>query len=382
MAMPSNFGFGEEEQMRRDAARKFLADNLPVDRLHRLVAADPDPNRAPGCAWDESLWRQMAELGWTALGVPERAGGIGMSAVAAAALVEEAGRAAFPGPLVPTLQSSHLLAACGSAAADALLGEIAEGKAVSPALFDARGAWRGESADVELRDGRLHGTAHFVQDARKCAAFVVKAREGAASGLYRVDAGTEGLVIEADAIVDLTRDQARLVFDGVVPAAVLAVPGQGAAMIAAAEPALFMLVAADLCGAAEWLLQTTAEYARVRKQFERPIGFFQAVKHPLVNVMVQIDQARSHVYNAACAIDHSPESALRAAHMAKSSAGDAAVFGAGRAVQFHGGIGFTWECFVHLFFKRQMHNQALFGDGAWHRARLAEQLLGPVGAAA
>ena len=118
MAMPANFGFGEEEQMLRDAARKFFADNLPSDRLHRLVAA---PGVADAERWDRGLWEQMAALGWTGIAVPERCGGVGMPAVAAVALAEEAGRAGLPAPLVGTLQASRLLVGCASAAADAAM---------------------------------------------------------------------------------------------------------------------------------------------------------------------------------------------------------------------------------------------------------------------
>jgi alkylation response protein AidB-like acyl-CoA dehydrogenase len=143
-------------------------------------------------------------------------------------------------------------------------------------------------------------------------------------------------------------------------------------------PAIWTLLGADIVGAAEWQLQTTVEYVNARQQFDHPLGFFQAVKHPLVNVMVQIDQARSLVYNAACAIDTQPERALQYAHMAKASASDTAAFASGRSVQCHGGIGFTWECFVHLYFKRQKHSQMLWGDAAWHRARLADILIGEV----
>jgi alkylation response protein AidB-like acyl-CoA dehydrogenase len=145
-------------------------------------------------------------------------------------------------------------------------------------------------------------------------------------------------------------------------------------------PAIWTLTSADMVGAGEWLLQTTAEYARVRKQFDREIGFFQAIKHPLVNVMIDIDQSKSLVYNAACAIDHEPELAIQYAHMAKAAASDMARFSASRAVQSHGGIGFTWESYIHVYFKRQMHNQLLWGDSAWHRAALAELLIGPVAA--
>jgi alkylation response protein AidB-like acyl-CoA dehydrogenase len=142
-----------------------------------------------------------------------------------------------------------------------------------------------------------------------------------------------------------------------------------------ALPAIWTLLAADMVGAAEWQLQTTVEYAQQRKQFDRPLGFFQAVKHDLVNVMVAIDESKSLLYNAACAIDHEPARARQLAHMAKASASDTAALASGRSVQCHGGIGFTWECFVHLYFKRQKHSQLLWGDGPWHRAELAKLLI-------
>ena len=156
----------------------------------------------------------------------------------------------------------------------------------------------------------------------------------------------------------------------------LAAPGTGDAVIDAAMPALLCMLSADMVGAGEWLLQTTVEYTKTRVQFDRPLGFFQAVKHPLVNVMLQIDNAKSLTYNAACAFDHDPDSALRLARMAKSEASDMAVFSSSRAVQFHGGIGFTWECYVHLFFKRQMHSQVMLGDAKYQRALLADLVMG------
>jgi len=141
-------------------------------------------------------------------------------------------------------------------------------------------------------------------------------------------------------------------------------------------PAILCVISADMVGAGEWLLQTTAEYAKTRVQFDHPLGFFQAVKHPLVNVMIDIDRAKSLTYNAGCAVDEDPGDAMRLARMAKSAASDMAVFSSSRAVQFHGGIGFTWECHVHIFFKRQMHNHVLYGDGKYQRAKLATLLMG------
>ena len=131
-------------------------------------------------------------------------------------------------------------------------------------------------------------------------------------------------------------------------------------------------MAADLCGNSEWQLQATVEYAKQRKQFDREIGFFQAVKHPLVDAMVLIDRARSLLYHAACEIDIGSESAENAARMAKSAASDAGAFISDRSVQLHGGIGFTWECDVQIWFKRAMFDRAFLGTPDVHRTRAAD----------
>ncbi|MDX2166095.1 MAG: acyl-CoA dehydrogenase family protein [Deltaproteobacteria bacterium] len=383
MSQPKNFGFGEDETLLRDAARKLLSDRAGVEALRRLVARDHREayeRAVPPAPWDEALWRQMVELGWTALAVPEAHGGAGMRMVAVAALAEEAGRAALVSPLLTTLAATLVLRAADGPGAGAALERIAGGAAMALAVTDADGSWEPENTSVTARPGsggtRLDGTAWFVQDARKVGAFVVLARAADGLGLYVVDADAPGVTIVPDHIVDLTRDQAHVELAGVTVAAerVAAAPGGGDAALRAALPALLTLVAADMCGAAEWQLHTTAAYAQIRKQFDRPLGFFQAVKHPLVNMMLAADQARSLVYNAACAIDTEPAEAERAARMAKASAADMAAFCSGRSVQLHGGIGFTWECDVHLWFKRQQHNQMLYGDAAYQRAKIAEVL--------
>ena len=377
MAQPTNFGFGEEEIMLRDSARKFFADNMPTERLHALVGGDSDPHRSLEARWEPALWQQMVELGWTMLAVPERAGGMGMGAVAVAGLCEVAGGAAFPSPLLATQNATYILAACGTTAADVALGDIIAGTAVTYAGINSQGSWEYADSDVTAGDGKLSGTACYVQDAQKVQHLLVKARGDNGVGLYWVRADAAGVSILPDAIVDLTRDQARIEFSGV---AATELSTDAVNVLTQAMPALWTLQAADMVGAAEWQLQTTVEYAKVRKQFERELGFFQAVKHPLVNVMVGIDQSKSLVYNAACAIDNEPEKAARFAHMANAAASDTAAFASSRSVQFHGGIGFTWECFIHLYFKRQMHNRALWGDGAYHRAKLADLVIGPVAA--
>ena len=374
MGQPDNFGFGEEAALLKDSARKFFADNFAVDKLHSMVASDHNPERMSECAWDRDLWQQMVDLGWTALAVPEAAGGLGMPVVAVAGLAEELGRAAFPCPLLPTLNATYVLAACGSKA-EAALGEITEGHMASLAITNRQGSWALADTDVQCEQGKLTGTAWFVQEARKVDRLLVSARTSLGLALYWVATDAPGLTINPDAIVDLTRDQAHVRFDNVVGQEVST---DGVAALEQAMPAIWTILAADVVGAAEWQLQTTVEYVNTRQQFEHPLGFFQAVKHPLVDVMVLIDQCKSLVYNAACAIDSEPERAAQCAHMAKASASEAAAFASGRSVQYHGGIGFTWECYVHLYFKRQKHSQMLWGDAAWHRAQLADILMGAV----
>ena len=373
MAQPDNFGFGEEAAMLKDAARKFFTEHFPTDKLHAMVASDTNPERMSSAEWDSRLWQQMVELGWTSLAVPESAGGIGMPLVAVAGLMEELGRAAFPCPLLSTLNATYVLAACRGG--DAALAEIAEGKTASIAITNRQGSWDIGDTDVQCAHGKLRGTAWFVQDARKVDRLLVSAQTSSGQGLYWVAVDAPGVTVAPDAIVDLTRDQAHISFDNVEAEEV---DTDGLASLAKAMPAIWTLLAADITGAAEWQLQTTVEYVSTRQQFERTLGFFQAVKHPLVDAMIMIDQCKSLLYNAACAYDTEPARAAETAHMAKASASETAAFASGRSVQYHGGIGFTWECFVHLYFKRQKHSQILWGDAAWHRAQLADLLIGEV----
>jgi len=382
---PRDFGFGEDEAMLRDVARKMLDEKLPMDTLRRLVAQAPEPIYDEGrpAPWDEGLWAEIVTLGWTGLAVGEDEGGADVSLAGIAGMVEEVGAHALPSPLIATLSSSLVLRAAGSEAARTVLARLASGAAASVAMTNERGSWEPEDAPLDAREEGngfvLHGTASFVQDARKADIFIASARMRGEQALFAIEKDAAGLSLEADHIHDLTRDQARVIFDGVRIDADALVSRDGAAVLRAAWPGLLALVSADLCGASERLLQTTVEYAKERVQFDRPIGFFQAVKHPLVDGMVQIDRARSLLYNACAEIDAGSAKADVAARMAKSAASDAAAFISDRSIQLHGGIGFTWEYGLHIFFKRNLHNQSLLGDGVHQRKKLADLLIGPVG---
>jgi len=397
MTQPKDFGFNEECAHLKQSAREFFKEKLPTHALHKLVANESDPFRSPDAKWDKKLWQEMIQLGWQSIVVPESVGGVGMPLVAAVALIEEAGRAALPSPLLTTLQSSCVLNACNNnsqnnKSANALLEKIAQGAAVTLALLDKNGSGQSRSVSATKTEQGfvLNGTAYYVQDAAKADYFIVACRGDRPvaptdCALYAIPCNAPGMKIIADHIVDLTRDQAHIEFDNVILS--VGATGRsplltehGESVLKQAEPAILTLLAADMVGAAEWQLQTTVEYARSRVQFDRPIGFFQAVKHPLVDLMLMIDQARALVYSAACAIDHEPESAKLAhsetyAHMAKASACDMAAFASKKSVQLHGGIGFTWECFVHIYSKRQKHSQMLWGDAMFHRSRLADLIL-------
>ena len=384
-APPKDFGFGEDEAMLRDLARSFLAERFPIETLRDLVCKDSDAVYEKGerQAWDEALWKEIVELGWTGLAIPEAAGGVGFKQAGIVGLVEEIGRHALPSPLVSTLNASYVLREAEGPGTELWMNRIAAGATASLAITDSRGSW--EPADGEIaarRDGDdlvLDGSAFFVQDAFKSDFFLTAAQIGDDRVLCAVPAESKGLDLSQDHIHDLTRDQATLHLQEVrVPPENVIGPAAEATLLRA-WPSILVTVAADLCGCAEWQLQATVEYAKDRKQFDRPIGFFQAVKHPLVNAMMDIDRARSLIYRAASFIDVGDPSSLDAARMAKSAASDAGAFISDRSVQLHGGIGFTWESDVHIFFKRSMHNQSLYGDGVHQRSKIAETMIGPLG---
>lgn len=383
---PRNFGFGDDEAMLRDVARKMLNEKVSTERLRNLVAQAPEPvyDQGQRPAWDEGLWSEIVELGWTGLAVSEEEGGSDISLAGIAGMIEEVGRHALPSPLIATLSASIVLRAVGSDTAKALMSRIAEGATATLALTNDRGSWEPEDAPLVAREDNdtfvLDGAARFVQDAFKADVIVASAKIGDKTVLCAVEKDASGVTLEADHIHDLTRDQASVHFENVRVERDSIISKDAGEALRSAWPSLLVLVSADLCGASEWLLQTTVEYATQRVQFDRPIGFFQAVKHPLVNAMVEIDRARSILYHACAEIDAGDGDAESAARMAKSAASDAAAFMSDRAIQLHGGIGFTWEYALHIYFKRNLHNQALYGDGVFQRKKLADLIIGPVNA--
>jgi alkylation response protein AidB-like acyl-CoA dehydrogenase len=378
VSQPKDYGFDEDQSLFKDSIQKFLADKKPIDNLRKNIVGTEDPYHGKKRAgdFDEASWQEMIALGWTAMAVPEEDGGAGMNLVTAACLCEELGRAAIATPLTTTLHSTFVLREAGTGPAHTTLSKIAEGKSCSLAFQDKHGNLDVDATEVTADDNNLSGISYFVQDAQKVDSFIVVAKAASGIGLYLVEAKAPGVEILPDIIVDLTRDQGRLslsnVWAEVIVEPGMANPEDAKAVIKRAMSAILTMVSADIAGSAEWLLQSTAEYAKLRVQFERPIGFFQAVKHPIVNMMICSDETRSLVYNAACAYDFDSDDAESSARMSKSSASDTAEFCSSRAVQLHGGIGFTWDADIQIYFKRLKHNQFFMGDASWHRQKLGE----------
>ncbi|MCC6647491.1 MAG: acyl-CoA dehydrogenase family protein [Polyangiaceae bacterium] len=358
----------------RDELCRLLARRLPRGAVRAARAADPSAQEGAAAApYDPSLWRELSSLGLAGAALPERDGGAGLSPSAAVAIAEALGRAAAPCSLLSTLVSGglarELSARSDGEPARALARRIAGGAAVT--IAGASGAEGTPGFDaLSSRDGALFGVARFVADAPEADVLVALARAEDGPVIVAVERDAPGLTIHEERLTDLTRRAGAVHLDG-ARGLVLASGAVALAAWAAARPWVWTLASADVVGACEWLLATTVEHAKTREQFGRPIGVYQAVKHQLVAMMSELDLARSLVYAAAATLGTDPRDSEIAARAAKAQASEAARLCAGRAVQLHGGIGFTWECDVHLWAKRAIHGQLSYGDAASHRRELA-----------
>ncbi len=352
-----DFAFTDEQAMIAETARAFFAENATSARTRAAMAAT-----GKDAGIDRALWTAFcAELGLSGVGIAEEVGGTGLGLVELAIIAEAAGATVAALPMLGSLAlSAQAIAAGGTDAqrAEALPG-LLSGEAIAAYVHDAA-----LSADGD----RLTGASAFVAHGAAADLFVVTSNDGA----WLVAADAPGVAVTAQTTMDQTRPLACVALNGAVGAP-LADPARA---IAAAHRTGFVAAAAEALGGAQACLDRTVDYAKERIQFGRPIGSFQAYKHRLADMMVEIEQARSAVYWAACAADEEAPDAALALHAAKSFAADTCFKCAGDMIQLHGGIGFTWEHDAHLFFKRARSLQTLLGDGAWHREQVAAMILG------
>ena len=336
--------------------------------------------------YDKELYRKILELGWLGLTAAERHGGAELDHLHLVLLLEEMGRALLPSPFLPSyLTIEALQSSRHEAHAARWVPEIVSGETVATfAWGEPDGAWGPQhiAARAEPKDGAwvLEGTKAHVLYAKAASLAVVPCLDHKHQvGLFIVDLPSAGVELEDEVCVDPTRPTARLVLDRCRVPHDRRLQGDGAEIFRHVCNVGALAFAAEMTGAAEAVLGLTNEYAKDRKQFNKQIGAFQAVKHPIVNMLVGIEQTRSLVLAGATALSAQARGADKgpaelSARMAKAHASDMLTFAVKKGVQLHGGFGFTWECDVQLYFKRLLYARSTFGDAEHHRAALAASL--------
>jgi alkylation response protein AidB-like acyl-CoA dehydrogenase len=361
------FDLTDEQQAIQQTAHDFLASRFKSERLREIAAGDS--------GFDEGLWKEMSELGWAGLALPEEWGGQGLGIVDLAVLFEEMGYVCAPSPLLSNTIAGLAIGAGGSdEQKERWLAPLAAGEQRgTPALFDAGLPVEiGKFAMAAEANGDgvlLNGEKTLVMDAASADFFLVATSDG---HRHIVDSAASGVTVIPEESIDPTRRLSSVRFEGVRAEATL--PGAGEDYIPVFLRACVAL-AAESTGLAQRALDMSVAYAKDRQQFGRPIGAYQAVSHRCAQMLLETENSRSAVYGAAWAADAEPESLPLAAAMAKAYASDAGWRVPDAAIQVHGGIGFTWEHDLHFFLKRGRANSASLGDPKWHRERVADAVL-------
>jgi alkylation response protein AidB-like acyl-CoA dehydrogenase len=363
------FDLTDEQQAIKSTANGFLASRFKSERIREIAASDD--------GFDAAGWKEMAELGWAGLALPEEWGGQGLGIVDLAVLFEEMGYALAPSPLLSNTVAGLALTFAGSdEQRERWLRPLAAGELRgAPALLDAGTAAVPLEFELEAEadgDGLvLNGEKTLVMDAASADFFLVATADGRR---HIVERGADGVTVKPEESIDLTRRLSSVKLDGVKVAPENTLPGGPEDYLPVFHRACVAL-AAESTGLAQRALEMSVEYAKDRQQFGRPIGAYQAVSHRCAQMLLETENSRSAVYGAAWAADAEPESLPLAASMAKAYSSDAGWRVPDMAIQVHGGIGFTWEHDLHFFLKRGRANAANFGDAKWHRERVAEAVL-------
>jgi alkylation response protein AidB-like acyl-CoA dehydrogenase len=373
-----DIGFSEEQELLRDTARKFLDSECPTQFVRRMMDTD--------AAVTDEFWQQLAENGWLGIAYSEAEGGSGLGLVDLVVLMEEIGRAVMPGPYPATvLLGGAAIALAGSPEQRReWLPRIAGGTIKATlALTEPNARWDAAGITATAREARggftLTGAKMFVPDAQFADVLVVAARSRDGStmeegvSLFLVPKDMAGLAIRRLPSVDETRKLCEVTLDNVaVPgSALLGELHQGWAPLQQVIDRAAVAVSAEMCGAAQRVLDMTVDYAKLRVAFGKPIGIYQGVKHKCADMLVEIENAKSLTYYAAWAVDEGEADAPLAVSMAKAAASDAGRKVCAAGIQLHGGIGMTWEHDLQLYLKRAKADEVMFGDATWHRERIA-----------
>ena len=355
------FELSESQQMLKDNARKFFAGECPMAEVRRIMETDT--------AYDPVLWAKMAEQGYTSIIFPEEYGGVALGRVDLILLMEEAGRALVPGPFFSTvaLAGAVIDAVAGPEQKKKYLTAICSGEARSTvALLEESANWN--PADVRMAEshGTLTGEKLFVPDAAVADFIVIVA----ANGVFVTPAKASGVRVSPMSGMDLTRKMYSVRFDK-TPVEKL---GDTNALPHALDVAAAALVG-EMVGVMQRTLDVTVEYAKFRKQFGKPIGMFQAVQHKCADMYLETESSRSAAYYAAWSLEQNAPDAPLAVSIAKMYASDACRTVGNHGIQVHGGMGFTWENDLHLYYRRAKASETMLGDATFHRERIARTVI-------
>ncbi len=364
-----NFDFSDDQKFLKSEARKFLDANCSTSRVRKVLDDEAK-------AYDEALWKQVAEQGWLGAAIPEAYGGLGLGHVELCAIAEELGRAVAPIPFASTVYflAEVVMLAGSEAQKQALLPRIAGGEVIGAlATSEGPGPVTAASVQATVSGGKLTGTKIPVTDGDIATHVVVLAKEGGKLGLFLVDMSAGGVTSQTLETLDPTRDAAKLSFDGAA-AERLGEAGEGLALLEQVLDRAAVLIAFEQCGGADRCLEMAKAYALERYAFGRTIASYQAIKHKLADMYVKNELARSNAYYGAWALNTNAPELPVAASAARIAASEAYWFGSKENIQTHGGIGFTWEVDAHLFYRRSRQLSLVAGAPRVWKERLVSQL--------
>ncbi len=370
-----DFDLSKPQKLLKGSARDFLARECKPERVRELMETDS--------AHDDKLWQAIADQGWTGLVVPEEHGGLGLGLVELAVVAEEMGRACLPGAFLSTVFAAALIERAGSLEQRAkYLAPVAAGELRATVAFLEEAAnWDLDGVKLEAtrRDGSLSVTGRklFVPDAGVANLLICVTRVGDSLALLPLERGAAGLSVKPMPSMDGTRKLYEVAFNNVAvaDADVLGADGDARGALRSALETATAALCAEMVGGMQWVLDTTVEFAKTRQQFGRAIGSFQAVQHQCADMLLMTESARSAAYYAAWALTEGAPAASSAVSIAKAYCSDAYREVGNRGVQVHGGIGFTWEHDLHLYYKRSKASEVMFGDGSFHRERIARMIV-------
>ncbi|WP_397416030.1 acyl-CoA dehydrogenase family protein [Phenylobacterium sp.] len=367
-------GFSEDQSSLLDVASSFCASRSPMAKVRRLIEDET--------GHDPDVWREIVELGWLGIAIPEEYGGAGLGLAEVVPVMEQMGRYMLAGPfLSTTLAAQAILAGGTDDQKRVLLPRLAEGAITTLALCEANDDWDlGAIAATATRTPggtlRLAGAKRLVCDAEVATHIIASVLvEGRPALVMFERAALAPGALRREVIIDETKRSYALTLDGLeVSEDSLMDPARAASALHHIHLTANLLAAAEMCGGTQSVIDYTVDYLKTRVQFGKLIGSYQALKHPIVDAYVGYEQARSHLYSAAHCFNEQGVGEI-ATRMAKAQADTAMSFAADRAIQFHGGFGFTYDCDAQLYRRRAIWHASQYGDAAYHKAKLADLLL-------